>query len=68
MAGYSTQICVPRVEGGVLYYTLMEVETVQTDGVSSYWVVRYIADKQPQTQAPATTSAIPGTATTSTSF
>ncbi|KAI1199351.1 hypothetical protein F5X97DRAFT_341707 [Nemania serpens] len=69
MMGYSTQICVPRVEGGVLYYTLMEVETVQTNGVSSYWIVRYAADKPAQTQAPATTSAFPGTpATTTTSF
>ncbi|KAI1110966.1 hypothetical protein F5Y14DRAFT_454493 [Nemania sp. NC0429] len=66
--GYPTQICVPHVVGGVLYYTLMEVETVQTDGVSTYWIVRYTANKPAQPQAPATTSAFPGTPTTSTSF
>ncbi|KAI1187789.1 hypothetical protein F5B17DRAFT_398350 [Nemania serpens] len=68
MMAYPTQICVPRVEGGVLYYTVMEVETVQTNGVNSYWIVRYTADKPAQPQTPATTSAFPGTPTTRTAF
>ncbi|KAI0412897.1 hypothetical protein F5X98DRAFT_353611 [Xylaria grammica] len=66
---YSREICVPRVEAGVLYYTLMEIETVPTGAAGNYWAVRYKVNNQPQqTPVPTTTSALPGTPTTATTF
>ncbi|KAI0537706.1 hypothetical protein GGR58DRAFT_329430 [Xylaria digitata] len=66
--GYSREICVPRVEDGVLYYTLMEVETAPTDAAGNYWAVRYKVDRQTQPPVPTTTSALPGTPATTTTF
>ncbi|KAI3323971.1 hypothetical protein HD806DRAFT_496105 [Xylariaceae sp. AK1471] len=65
---YSKEICVPRVEGGVLYYTLMEVEAVPTDAAGNYWAVKYKVNKQTQPPVPTTTSALPGTPITTTSL
>jgi hypothetical protein len=65
---YSREICVPRVEGGVLYYTLMEVQAGPTDAGGNYWAVKYKVDKQTQPPVPITTSAVPGTPITTTSF
>ncbi|KAK5631450.1 hypothetical protein RRF57_007164 [Xylaria bambusicola] len=65
---YPREICVPRVEDGVLYYTLMELpveaENTQTDTTSNYW---YGVNNQAQSRIP-TTSAIPGTATATTTY
>ncbi|KAI8634494.1 hypothetical protein F5Y19DRAFT_213253 [Xylariaceae sp. FL1651] len=63
---YSREICVPRVEGGVLYYTLME--TVTTDAAGNYWALKYKVTQRTQPPAPTTTSALPGTPIPTTSF
>ncbi|KAI1327650.1 hypothetical protein F5Y16DRAFT_189841 [Xylariaceae sp. FL0255] len=65
--GYSREICVPRVEGGVLYYTLM---AIPTDAAGNYWALK-IRESQQQTQpptVPTTTSALPGAVIATTSF
>ncbi|KAI5926046.1 hypothetical protein F4810DRAFT_621012 [Camillea tinctor] len=52
-----SEICVPHVEDGVIYYTLMEIVPTGTEG--TYWTLRYKVNQQ--TQAPiVTTSATPG--------
>ncbi|KAI0401520.1 hypothetical protein F4802DRAFT_580032 [Xylaria palmicola] len=69
--GCTRQICVPRVEGGVLYYTLMEVEVApppNNNTAGNYWTVTYKPEGQTQTQVPTTTSAIPGTPAPATTF
>ncbi|KAI1173011.1 hypothetical protein F4777DRAFT_480802 [Nemania sp. FL0916] len=66
--GYSRQICIPQVEGGILYYTLVEIEAVPSDLIGNDWVVKYKTDKRPQPQLPATTGALPDTPTTGTLF
>ncbi|KAI1258519.1 hypothetical protein F5Y18DRAFT_413264 [Xylariaceae sp. FL1019] len=64
--GYSKEICVPRVEGGVLYYTLM---AIPADG-GNYWALRYnkTTGQGVQPSVPTTTSAIPGAPIPTTSF
>ncbi|CAJ2512015.1 Uu.00g076400.m01.CDS01 [Anthostomella pinea] len=57
----SRDICVPRAEGGVLYYTLMEVVATGEAG-PNYWQLRYKANQQPQASVVVTTSATPGVA------
>ncbi|KAI5860336.1 hypothetical protein GGS23DRAFT_233163 [Durotheca rogersii] len=54
---YSHDICVPRVEDGIMHYTLMEIVNIDESG--SQWMLRY---KVGHTQIPAvmTTSATPG--------
>ncbi|KAI0830914.1 hypothetical protein F5Y06DRAFT_301804 [Hypoxylon sp. FL0890] len=62
---YSHDICVPRVEDGVVHYTLMEI--VNTDESGNQWTLRY---KVNQTQIPTvmTTSATPGPPVPATSY
>ncbi|KAI2610675.1 uncharacterized protein GGS25DRAFT_518972 [Hypoxylon fragiforme] len=62
---YSHDICVPRVEDGIVHYTLMEI--VATDEPGNHWMLRY---KVNQTQVPTvmTTSATPGPPAPATSF
>ncbi|KAI2471539.1 hypothetical protein F4781DRAFT_429228 [Annulohypoxylon bovei var. microspora] len=61
----SHDICVPRVEDGVVHYTLMEI--VNTDETGNQWALRY---KVNQTQVPTviTTSATPGPPVPATSY
>lgn len=67
--GALQEICVPRVEEGVIYYTLMEVQIESIDSAgNSYWTVKDTAEKQSQPQAPPTTSALPGTPMTAIFF
>ncbi|KAI1826828.1 hypothetical protein F4861DRAFT_536592 [Xylaria intraflava] len=66
--GYPYEICVPRVEAGVLYYTLVAIEVVPTDGAGNYGTIRYNTNNQSQPQIPTTTTALPGTPITTTSF
>ncbi|KAI1374847.1 hypothetical protein F4677DRAFT_447112 [Hypoxylon crocopeplum] len=62
---HSRDICVPRVEDGIVHYTLMEI--VNTDESGNQWTLRYKAN---QTQVPTvtTTSATPGPPVPATSF
>ncbi|KAI2632689.1 hypothetical protein GGS26DRAFT_591126 [Hypomontagnella submonticulosa] len=62
---YSHDICVPRVEDGVVHYTLMEI--VNTDDSGNQWTLRY---KVNQTQVPTvmTTNATPGAPIPATSY
>ncbi|KAI2622601.1 hypothetical protein GGS21DRAFT_494391 [Xylaria nigripes] len=54
------EICVPRVEAGVLYYTLVEVEDAST-GVVTYKSTQIC-------QLPMTTTALPSPPVTTASF
>ncbi|KAF3070914.1 hypothetical protein GL218_00417 [Daldinia childiae] len=62
---HSHDICVPRVEDGVVHYTLMEL--VNTNESGSQWILRY---KVNQTQVPTvmTTNATPGAPIPATSY
>lgn len=60
---FSHDICVPRVEDGVVHYTLMEI--VNTDESGNQWALRY---KVNQAQVPAVTSATPGPPVPATSY
>ncbi|KAI0469354.1 hypothetical protein F4859DRAFT_142763 [Xylaria cf. heliscus] len=65
--GYPRQISVPHVEEGALIYTLV-VEILPNDATNNWGAVGYVTDNQAQTQVPTTTSALPGTPVTTTSF
>ncbi|KAI0007535.1 hypothetical protein F4779DRAFT_502015 [Xylariaceae sp. FL0662B] len=54
----SRDICVPRVEDGILSYTLMEI--VNMDESGNQWTLRYKGGNQTQASTIMTTSAIPG--------
>ncbi|KAI0025712.1 hypothetical protein F4780DRAFT_774577 [Xylariomycetidae sp. FL0641] len=64
---FSHDICVPRVEGGVLHYTLMEMVNTGHAG-GSYLEVRHKASQQPHIPAVVTTHATPGTAIPATTY
>ncbi|KAI0099294.1 hypothetical protein GGR51DRAFT_535549 [Nemania sp. FL0031] len=68
MTWYSPEVCVPRAEGGVLTYTLMEFEAAPTNNASHYSGVGHSTEGRTQSQVPTTTSALPGAPTTTTSF
>ncbi|KAI1084655.1 hypothetical protein F5B20DRAFT_216010 [Whalleya microplaca] len=54
----SRDICVPRVEDGILYYTLMEI--VNTDESGNQWTLSYKVNQTQPSAAAMTTSAMPG--------
>ncbi|OTB04056.1 hypothetical protein M426DRAFT_166478 [Hypoxylon sp. CI-4A] len=60
------EICVPRVEDGVVHYTLMEI--VNTDESRNQWTLRYKVEQSQQTQVPTVTSATPGPPVPATSY
>ncbi|KAI1364815.1 hypothetical protein F5Y08DRAFT_200056 [Xylaria arbuscula] len=64
---YYREVYVPRPKDGVMYYLLVEIplENDQTENSNNQW---YASNSQTQAQVPTTTSAIPGTAATSSTF
>ncbi|KAI1492432.1 hypothetical protein F5X96DRAFT_387567 [Biscogniauxia mediterranea] len=54
-----SEICVPYVEDGIIYYTLMEIVSTGEPG-NNFWTLRYKVNQQCQAPAVTTTSATPG--------
>lgn len=55
---FSRDVSVPRIEGGVVYYTLMEIVNLNETG--NYWTLRYKVNQNSVPVMVPTTNATPG--------
>lgn len=61
---FSTDVVVPRIEEGVVHYTIMEI--VSQDGADNYWTLRHKVDQGGASMTVPTTNATANTTSATT--